>query len=46
MLNVGLCLRQADHSLTVLPLFPFLEKLDTLEAFQHIAFSCNGAGAF
>ena len=46
MLNVGLCLRQADHSLTVLPLFALLEKLDTLKAFQHIALSRNGAGAF
>ena len=46
MLNVGLCLWQADHFLTVLPLFAFLEKLDTLKAFQHVAFSRNGAGAF
>lgn len=46
MLNVGLCLWQADHFLAVLPLFAFLEKLYALEAFQHIAFSCNGAGAF
>ena len=45
-LNVRLCFRQADHFLTVLPLFAFLEKLDTLEAFQHIALSRNGAGAF
>ena len=46
MSNVGLCLRQADHFLTVLPLFALLEKLDTLKAFQHIALSRNGAGAF
>jgi len=46
MLNVRLCLRQADHLLTVLPLAPFLEKLDALEAFQHIALSRYGAGAF
>ena len=46
VLNVGLCLRQADHFLTVLPLAAFLEKLDTLKAFQHVALSRNGAGSF
>ena len=46
MLNVGLCLRQADHFLTVLPLFAFLEKLDTLKAFQHVALGRDGASAF
>src|SRR5690242_13260397 len=44
-LDVGLCLRQADHLVTVLPLTAFLEKLNTLEAFQHVALSRNGAGA-
>ncbi len=44
--HVRLCLRQAHHFLTVLPLAAFLENLDALEAFQHIAFSRNGAGAF
>ena len=46
VLNVGLCLRQADHFLTVLPMAAFLEKLHALEAFQHVALSRNGAGAF
>ena len=46
MLNVGLCFRQADHFLTVLPLFAFLEKLDALEAFQHIAPGGDGARPF
>src|SRR5262245_54311680 len=45
-LHVGLCLRQADHFLTVLPLAAFLQKLDALEAFQHVALSSNGAGPF
>src|SRR5262245_56001290 len=44
-LNVGLCLWQADHFLTVLPVAAFLEKLNTLEAFQHVAFSSDSAGA-
>ncbi len=46
MLNVGLCFRQADHFLIVLPLAAFLEKLDAFEAFQHIALSRNSAGPF
>ena len=46
MLNVGLCLRQADHFLTFFPLAALLENLDALKAFQHVALSRNGAGPF
>src|SRR5262249_16871526 len=45
-LDVGLCFWQADHLLTVLPLAAFLEKLNTLKAFQHVALSSDGAGPF
>jgi len=46
MLNVRLCLRQADHFLTVLPMTAFLENLDALKAFQHVALSRYGARPF
>lgn len=46
MLHVGLCLWQADHFLTVLPMTPFLEKLNALEAFQYVALGRDGAGPF
>ena len=46
MSHIRLCLRQADQLLAVLPLAAFLEKLDALEAFQHIALSRNRAGPF
>src|SRR5919109_212205 len=45
-LHIRLCFRQADDFLAVLPLAALFQKLDALEAFQHIAFGRDGTGSF
>ena len=45
-LNVWLGLRKANDFSVFLPLATLLQKLDTLEAFQHIASGRDGARPF
>jgi hypothetical protein len=45
-LYIGLRFRQANDFTALLPLTAFLQKLDALEAFQHIASGGYGACPF
>jgi len=45
-LHIRLGLRQAGHFLAFLPLTALFQKLDALEAFQHIAPGSNRACPF